>query len=38
MGINYEKGGKKLNLKKYAEDIIKFKKYNSKIIFEPGDL
>jgi diaminopimelate decarboxylase len=37
MGINYKKGGKKLNLKKYAEDIIKFKKkYNSKIIFEPG--
>ena len=37
MGIDYEKNNKKLNLKKYELSIKKFlKKYNSKIIFEPG--
>ena len=37
MGIDYEGANKKLNLKKYAQAIQKFvKKYNSKIIFEPG--
>ena len=37
MGIDYEKNNKKLNLKKYALSIQKFlKKYNVKIIFEPG--
>ena len=37
MGIDYEGVNKKLNLKKYAQAIQKFvKKYNSKIIFEPG--
>ena len=37
MGINYGKNKKKLNLKKYAENIKSFmKKHNSRIIFEPG--
>ena len=37
MGIDYKKGNKKLNLKKYSLKIKKFKdKHNSKIIFEPG--
>ena len=37
MGINYEDKKKQLNLKKYCLNIKKFlKKYNSKIIFEPG--
>ena len=37
MGIDYEGSNKKLNLKKYAQAIQKFlKRYNSKIIFEPG--
>ena len=37
MGINYGKDKKKLNYKKYANEIYKFiKKNNSKIIFEPG--
>ena len=37
MGVNYEKNDKKINLRKYASCIKKFlKKYNSKIIFEPG--
>ena len=37
MGIDYENSNKKLNLPKYASGIKKFlKKYNSKIIFEPG--
>ena len=37
MGINYENKKKQLNLKNYCLNIKKFlKKYNSKIIFEPG--
>ncbi len=37
MGVDYEKNNKKLNLKKYAQNIQKFlKKNNTKIIFEPG--
>ena len=37
MGINYGQDKKKLNYKKYANEILKFmKKNNSKIIFEPG--
>jgi len=37
MGIDYEKNKKNLNFKKYASNIEKFlKKYNTKIIFEPG--
>ena len=37
MGINYGDNKKKLNLKKYSLSIKKFlKKFNSKIIFEPG--
>ena len=37
MGIDYKKGNRKLNLKKYSLKIKKFKdKHNSKIIFEPG--
>ncbi len=37
MGINYEDKKKQLNLKRYCLNIKKFlKKYNSKIIFEPG--
>ena len=37
MGINYENKSKKLNYLKYRKSIIKFKKkYNCKIIFEPG--
>ena len=37
MGIDYENNNKKLNLQKYALKIKKFvKKFNSKIIFEPG--
>ena len=37
MGIDYGNEKKKLNLKKYNLDIKKFlKKYNTKIIFEPG--
>tara|TARA_Y100000591_G_scaffold163886_1_gene141427 strand:+ start:446 stop:1660 length:1215 start_codon:yes stop_codon:yes gene_type:complete len=37
MGINYENKSKKLNYLKYKKLIIKFKKrYNCKIIFEPG--
>tara|TARA_B100002019_G_scaffold290654_1_gene308821 strand:+ start:213 stop:1427 length:1215 start_codon:yes stop_codon:yes gene_type:complete len=37
MGINYEKNKKKLNYKKYSNQIVKFvKKNNTKIIFEPG--
>ena len=37
MGIDYEKNNKKLNFKKYASIIERYlKKFNSKIIFEPG--
>ena len=37
MGIQYENNYKKLDYKKYNNSINKFlKKYNSKIIFEPG--
>ena len=37
MGINYDNNKKKLNLKKYSLSIQKLiKKFNSKIIFEPG--
>ncbi len=37
MGINYDDKSKKLNYKKYKKSIINFrKKYNCKIIFEPG--
>ena len=37
MGISYEKNNQSLNYKKYNLAIKKFlKKYNSKIIFEPG--
>ncbi len=37
MGIDYEKNNKKLNFEKYASSIKKcLKKFNSKIIFEPG--
>tara|TARA_B100000575_G_scaffold289381_1_gene291065 strand:+ start:1348 stop:1986 length:639 start_codon:yes stop_codon:yes gene_type:complete len=37
MGIDYERNRKNLNLKKYASNVEKFlRKYNSKIIFEPG--
>tara|TARA_B100001057_G_scaffold417262_1_gene435776 strand:+ start:5198 stop:6418 length:1221 start_codon:yes stop_codon:yes gene_type:complete len=37
MGISYEKDSKTLNYKRYNFAIQKFlKKYNSKIIFEPG--
>ena len=37
MGIDYDGLNQKLNLKKYSNAIQKFiKKYNSKIIFEPG--
>ena len=37
MGIDYENNNKKLNFKKYASSIKRFlKKFNSKIIFEPG--
>jgi diaminopimelate decarboxylase len=37
IGIDYENINKKLNLQKYALNIKKIlKKYNSKIIFEPG--
>ena len=37
MGIDYDNNNKKLNQKKYSSSIRKFnKKYNSKIIFEPG--
>ncbi len=37
MGIDYENNNKKLNLQKYSSKIKKFvKKFNSKIIFEPG--
>ena len=37
MGINYGDNTKKINLKKYSSKIKKFlKKFNSKIIFEPG--
>ena len=37
MGIDYQNKNKKLNLKKYSSNILKFKeRYNSKIIFEPG--
>ena len=37
MGISYEKNNQSLNYKKYNFVIKKFlKKYNSKIIFEPG--
>ena len=37
MGINYDNKTKKLNYTKYKKSIIKFKKkYNCKIIFEPG--
>ena len=37
MGIDYENNNKKLNLQKYALCIKNFvKKFNSKIIFEPG--
>jgi diaminopimelate decarboxylase len=37
MGISYKKNSKKLDYKKYNIAIKKFlKKYNSKIIFEPG--
>ena len=37
MGIDYEHSNKKLNLRKYYQNIKKFlKKKNSKIIFEPG--
>ena len=37
MGIQYGNNHKKLDYKKYNNSIIRFlKKYNSKIIFEPG--
>ena len=37
MGINYDDKSRKLNYKKYKKSIINFrKKYNCKIIFEPG--
>ena len=37
MGISYDNKNKKLNYKKYSNEIKKFlKKHNSKIIFEPG--
>ena len=37
MGIDYNKDDKKFNYRKYNQIIKKFlKKYNSKIIFEPG--
>ena len=37
MGISYDKSDKSLNYKKYSSLIEKFlKKFNSKIIFEPG--
>ena len=37
MGITYNQNNKKLDYKKYNEQIKKFlKKHNSKIIFEPG--
>ena len=37
MGINYDDKSKKLNYKKYKKSIVNFrKKYNCKIIFEPG--
>ena len=37
MGIDYERNRKNLNLKKYASNVEKFlRRYNSKIIFEPG--
>ena len=37
MGISYENKNKNLNYAKYKKSIIKFKKkYNCKIIFEPG--
>ena len=37
MGIDYGDKNKKLNFKKYASSIKRFlKKFNSKIIFEPG--
>ena len=37
MGIDYENKNNKLNLLKYSAYVTKFlKKYNSKIIFEPG--
>ncbi len=37
MGIDYENKNKKLNFKKYASNIRRFlKKFDSKIIFEPG--
>jgi len=37
MGIDYENNNKKLDLKKYALCIKNFvKKFNSKIVFEPG--
>ena len=37
MGISYDKSDKKLNFKKYNVSIKNFlKKYNTKIIFEPG--
>ncbi len=37
MGINYDNNNKKLNFKKYSLNIQKLtKKFNSKIIFEPG--
>ncbi len=37
MGISYEKNSKKLNYKKYNNEIKKFlKNHKSKIIFEPG--
>jgi diaminopimelate decarboxylase len=37
MGIDYDHNNSKLDLKKYSQDIEKFlKKYNCKIIFEPG--
>ncbi len=37
MGIDYNKDNKKFNYRKYNQIIKKFlKKYNSKIIFEPG--
>ncbi len=37
MGIDYNGSNKRLNLDKYSSHIGKFlKKYNSKIIFEPG--
>ena len=37
MGISYDNKNKKLNYKKYANEIRKFlKKHKSKIILEPG--